>query len=275
MLLASSKAQVPFEAVRSAVAGSAAYAPGGRFGPRKQRDYELLLLDEGEMRVTIDGTPQQVKAGQAILLKPGHVESFDITGRNVTRHNWVAVQIDKQSYAGASGAEEPPGVWPVSAEMTKLVELILTVQSELPSDGPIMRSLGAAVLQLQPAPDEEQAALGGTQNTSPAVERALSWIRSHYAGEIKLNDLAWEAGVTPEHLVRLFNKHEQETPIHYVWKYRSERAVELLEHTGLPAAEIARQCGFKTPHHFSRTLKQFTGRTPSEIRRASWSGEEL
>ncbi|MEK0312808.1 AraC family transcriptional regulator [Cohnella sp. 56] len=273
--MASSKAQVPFEAVRSAVAGSAAYAPGGRFGPRKQRDYELLLLDEGEMRVTIDGTPQQVKAGQAILLRPGHTESFDITGRDVTRHNWVAVQIDKRSCADAAGQEEPPGVWPVSTEMAKLVELIMTMQNELPSDGPIMRSLGAAVLQLQPAGEGEHAGQNGAQDASPAVERALSWIRSHYTGEIKLNDLAWEAGVTPEHLVRLFNKHERETPIHYVWKYRSERAVELLEHTGLPAAEIARQCGFKTPHHFSRTIKQFTGRTPSEIRRASWSGEEL
>ncbi|CAI6014587.1 AraC family transcriptional regulator [Cohnella sp. JJ-181] len=271
--MVSSRSQVPFEAVKSAVAGSATYASGGRFGPRRQRDFELLLLDEGEMRVTIDGAPQKVKAGQAILLKPGHVESFDITGNDVTRHNWVAVQIDRQSLPGGE-AEDPPGVWPVSPEMNKLVELILTVQNELPSDGPIMRSLGAAVLRLQPNAEDTSCEGGCSTPASPVVERALSWIRSHYAREIKLNDLAWEAGVTPEHLVRLFNKHERETPIHYVWRYRTERAVELLEHTGLPAAEIARQCGFKTPHHFSRTLKQFTGRTPSEIRRASWSGEE-
>ncbi|SFB33121.1 AraC-like ligand binding domain-containing protein [Cohnella sp. OV330] len=272
--MASSRSQVPFEAVKSAVAGSATYASGGRFGPRRQRDFELLLLDAGEMRVTIDGAPQQVKAGQAILLKPGHVESFDITGNDVTRHNWVAVQIDKRSLPGED-AGEPPDVWPVSPEMNKLVELILTVQNELPSDGAIMRSLGAAVLRLQPDADGMAAEGTDASPASPAVERALAWIRSHYGKEIKLSDLAWEAGVTPEHLVRLFNKYEQETPIHYVWRYRSERAVELLEHTGLPAAEIARQCGFKTPHHFSRTLKQITGRTPSEIRRASWNGEEL
>lgn len=270
MSVASSKEQVPFEAVKSAIAGSATYASGGKFGPRRQRDYELLLLDTGEMRVTIDGAARQMKAGQAILLTPGHVESFDITGSEPTRHNWVAVQIDSRSVPAPAGDAEPPRVWPASAEAHKLVELIMAVQNELPSDGPTMRSLGAAVLHL----DEERAPQAAEEAPSPVVERALAWIRTHYSGDIKLGDLAWAARVTPEHLVRLFNKYERETPMHYVWRYRSERAVELLEHTGLPAAEIARQCGFKTPHHFSRTLKQFAGRTPSDIRRTSWSGEE-
>ncbi|GMK38062.1 hypothetical protein PCCS19_11160 [Paenibacillus sp. CCS19] len=84
-------------------------------------------------------------------------------------------------------------------------------------------------------------------------------------------DIAAKAGVSPEHLLRLFKKHEGPTPIQYVWKYRIDRAIELLIHTGLNVTEVSERCGFKTTHHFARMIKQETGRTASEIRRLSWA----
>ena len=46
--------------------------------------------------------------------------------------------------------------------------------------------------------------------------------------------------------------------------------VDLLANTGLPIAAIAGRCGFTTPHHFSRRVRQATGMPPGALRRARW-----
>jgi AraC family transcriptional regulator of arabinose operon len=96
------------------------------------------------------------------------------------------------------------------------------------------------------------------------------WIHRHYPEEVSLNRLALVASVTPEHLIRLFNKHLGVTPIQYLWQHRIDRGLHLLRNTGLSVGEIAEQCGFKTSYHFTRSIKQATGRAPTEIRKLSW-----
>ncbi len=48
---------------------------------------------------------------------------------------------------------------------------------------------------------------------------------------------------------------------------RLEAAKLLLADTTLPAFEIGKQCGYKSPVHFSRQFKQFTGYSPTEYRK--------
>ncbi|WP_323132019.1 helix-turn-helix domain-containing protein [Paenibacillus silvisoli] len=48
------------------------------------------------------------------------------------------------------------------------------------------------------------------------------------------------------------------------------QAMEMLSETDYPVAEISQRCGFKSSVHFSRCLKQRTGKSPSEIRREAW-----
>lgn len=73
-----------------------------------------------------------------------------------------------------------------------------------------------------------------------------------------------------EHLVRLFRKHLDTTPIHYVWQVRVRQGSLYLRHTGLPVEEIAYQCGFKTAAHFSRGIKARYGQPPSQLRARYW-----
>jgi AraC-like DNA-binding protein len=90
---------------------------------------------------------------------------------------------------------------------------------------------------------------------------------------LTLDDVAAAAHVTPAHLIRSFRAEHGTTPKAYLWERRVALGVDLLANTGLPIAAIAGRCGFTTPHHFSRRVRQATGMPPAALRRARWAEE--
>lgn len=255
--------------VARAYAGSVVYPPGGRFGPRVQQDIQLVMLYTGEMQVTIDGRALYAAPGHVVLLKPGHEETFFFSKTEETWHRWIAVTPVSLDDAAIEALFALPEILPLSEEMNRLTDLMLNIRQHVPDPSdPVIRSLGLAALHLYPY---ESVRHSRRLEKHPAVYAAIEWIRDHFAEEITLPSLAVQAGVSPEHLLRLFKQHEGATPIHYLWRYRINRAVELLAHTGITITEVAERCGFKTSHHFARMVKQTTGRTAKEIRQLSWS----
>lgn len=254
--------------IASTYAGSIVYPPGGTFGPRIQQDIQLVMLYTGEMSIAIDGARRIVAPGHAIILYPGREESFTFSKSEESWHRWISVHIP---------AWEHDTVWriadtdciPISEEMNRLLDLMLLVQPQTATTDPIMRTLGLSALQLFPLDLLRERRLS---EKPPAVYAALTWIHDHYAEEITLHEIAREASVSPEHLVRLFKRFERTTPARYLWQHRIKQAIGLLTNTGLSVNEISLRCGFKTSHHFARMIKQSTGLTASELRQRSWGG---
>ena len=100
--------------------------------------------------------------------------------------------------------------------------------------------------------------------------RARDYLEEHSAEEDCLAGAARAAGITPQHLIRLFREHYQITPGRYLWQMRVDRGAGLLAATGLTVAEIADRCGFKNPFHFSRLLRKMQGHSPREVRKRAW-----
>ncbi|MDQ6421585.1 AraC family transcriptional regulator [Paenibacillus sp. LHD-117] len=262
------KLNIPFDTLKSAVAGSIVYPPGGRFGPRIQQDIQLVMLYTGEMNVTIDGRHVRVLPGQLILLKPGHEETFIFSKTEQSWHRWIAIHMNELPEHTRDALYQLPECLPLTEEMTRLTDLMLDVQRQVPSDDPSALSLGLSAIHLYPI-ESKRVLL--QKEKHPAVYATLMWIHDHYADEISLERLAQQANLSPEHLLRLFKSNIQSTPIHYLWEYRVNKAIELLTSTGLTISEIAHRCGFKTSHHFARLIKKFTGKTATTIRQSSWN----
>lgn len=227
------------------------------------------MLYTGEMCVEIDGRMLRIGPGHVVLLKPGCEESFTFSRTEETWHRWIAVHLNDLSEQTKLGLAQLPEYLPITEEMNRLLDLMLNVQRYAQPEDSAVVSLGLAALYLYPT---ESRRVLLQKEKHPAIYLVLSQIHEHYMDELTLAELADRAGLSPEHLVRLFKQYEQTTPIAYLWNYRIGRAVELLTSTGLNITEIAHRCGFKTSHHFARMVKQVTGRTASEIRRLSWSG---
>ena len=113
---------------------------------------------------------------------------------------------------------------------------------------------------------ESQNQENGNLLCHPAVLEVKLMIQKRFSEDISIHDLANEVGISTDHLIRLFLKHEGVTPSDYLWRRRIMTGMDLLRHTGLTISEIAYQSGFKTSQHFARTIKKHTNLTPTEVR---------
>ena len=98
------------------------------------------------------------------------------------------------------------------------------------------------------------------------LRRVRELLQDSYLEAPGLNALAGVAGVHPVHLSREFHKHFQMTIGEYIRKRRIEHASDLLSHTDLSLAEIARTCGFSDQSHFCALFKKHSGMTPAKFR---------
>jgi len=101
----------------------------------------------------------------------------------------------------------------------------------------------------------------------PRVITALEFISDHLAESVSLDELASASGVSVAQLCRLFKKQIGISPSRYLEGERLSRAAELLQHTSLRVAEVARAVGYDNPFYFSTRFRRRFRRAPSADRR--------
>jgi len=99
------------------------------------------------------------------------------------------------------------------------------------------------------------------------VRRAKELLVARLDGEIMLEELARECGLSRSHFARAFKKTTGKPPHRWLVEQRLERAREMLLKSGLSLGEIADTCGFADQSHFTRAFSASLGVTPSEWRR--------
>ncbi|MBD2743778.1 AraC family transcriptional regulator [Coleofasciculus sp. FACHB-1120] len=94
------------------------------------------------------------------------------------------------------------------------------------------------------------------------------YINDHLQQDLKLDELAAIAQISPYHFLRLFKQSLGATPHQYILQCRIEKAKLLLQQSQLSIAEIANQVGFCDQSHFTRCFKQSLGVTPKQFQQA-------
>jgi AraC-like DNA-binding protein len=248
--------------------GTVAYPPGGTLGPRRQRDVQLVLVHAGSARVVVDGREHRIAVGEVGLLLPGHRERFAFDADVATRHSWVQIHVADLAPDLRARLEQLPAVLPLTPALDAIArEAVATAASALPNAPALLAHLAAAALWRYIAEAERR----GPERARP-VDNARRFIHANvHDPALTLDDVAAAAHVTPAHLIRSFRAEHGTTPKAYLWECRVALGVDLLANTGLPIAAIAGRCGFTTPHHFSRRVRQATGMPPGALRRARWA----
>lgn len=106
------------------------------------------------------------------------------------------------------------------------------------------------------------------QSEEPEViQKSLEYIQRHYKEKIMLKDVADEVHLSVKYFCELFHETTGETFLNYLTSVRIQEAERLLKTTDLKNYEIGQKVGFGDYHHFCKTFKKLTGKTPSELRR--------
>ncbi len=102
------------------------------------------------------------------------------------------------------------------------------------------------------------------------VERfapVFTWVEGHIDEPIAVADLAAQMHLSLQHFHAEFKAHSGTTPMAWVQGFRLERAAQLMLGGDDSIQNIAADCGFPNPYHFSRAFKLWSGLPPRTWRR--------
>jgi AraC-like DNA-binding protein len=99
------------------------------------------------------------------------------------------------------------------------------------------------------------------------VEAAIAYLEHNYAGDVRVDDVARSAFISPSRLAHVFKDTTGMSLMDYLTQIRIDRAQQLLQQTGQTIAEISFELGIQSPAYFARLFKRMVGQSPTEYRK--------
>ena len=97
------------------------------------------------------------------------------------------------------------------------------------------------------------------------AERAKKYIEEN--DPLRVPELAKYCNMSESGLYGFFREYLLTTPIEMKNRLRVNKAIEMLRFTSASVEEISTELGFSSTAYFRRIVKEFTGKTPTRIRR--------
>lgn len=192
---------------------------------------------------------------------------FEVLHFNVPRATLNAFTEDAR-LPSVNGLHSPEGLRdPVLHHLAQMILPFIREKSELPAlfvDHYLRMLCGRLVTSYGAGSSTGSSHRGGLAPWQ--MRRAIGLVESNLSGDLRLNRLASECGLSASYFCRCF-RITFGTSLHkFVISKRIEKARQLLLHSNLPLAEIALEAGFSDQAAFSRTFGAIVGTTPSRWR---------
>lgn len=140
--------------------------------------------------------------------------------------------------------------------------------TEAPAESLRVESLMRAFVGTMLRRHGERAQSGATPSPNAGaatLERMREYLRTHYANDITVSELAAAAGLSRAHLTRAFSAAYHMPPHVYLNAVRIAQAQTRIR-LGMPLTMVALECGFADQSHLTRRFKGSVGVTPSAWR---------
>ena len=110
------------------------------------------------------------------------------------------------------------------------------------------------------------------KDENPASEQArlqmmMQYIHENYDRKLCLENIADQAMISKSTALNLFRSYLDDTPVHYLLRYRLQEAAKLLITTEKKITVIAQSSGFENVEYFCKSFKKHYQMTPTEYRR--------
>jgi AraC-like DNA-binding protein len=100
-------------------------------------------------------------------------------------------------------------------------------------------------------------------NLKNNIENVIEYIHVHFNEKLTISSLAEKANLSESHFMRVFKESTGKTPKEYLLLLRLDKAKKMIQDTDKRSSEIALDCGFNNPSHFSNTFQKYFNLSPS------------
>ncbi len=209
----------------------------------------------------------EIRPGDLFLIPPETTRRY-ITAHPI-QHSYLAFQFDGED--ALDEQVELPATIPSGVARDAIVHDLATVVDLRTSDRFESDLLAHLVLwrmvRLARLADRVK------HDGSDLVQAALDEIREHIASySLHPESLACQAGISRRRLDQLFVKVTGDTVAACIRNRRLQLAVDLLQHSDLPAYIIGEQVGIYDRHAFNKFIRHNCGKSPSALRRQTSYG---
>lgn len=241
--------------------------PETRLSVHAHENATVTVLLGGRSEERAPGTPRlfQLARGCVLFRPPGaaHVDRFGPDG-------CANLEIEVVP-EGLDALRRHTDVFESHAYQTspELMRTVRRIRTELASPAP-GRALALEGLALELLAAASRAGSPGADGGGSAPPRWLVRVREllheRLADDVRLGDLAREAGVSPTHLARAFRRAYGARPAEYLRRARVDAAAWAIERGEESLAEIAAATGFADQSHMGRAFREAHGVSPARWR---------
>ncbi len=225
------------------------------------RCYEIILLLEGRMKITLEKQEYVIEAGDMILIKPNYIHGLKTDG--TSRH--ILCIFSPELIAAIS---EPLERYHLTSPIIRNVPaLYRTLFENMREDA----SIGGIKGFLYTVSNRFYAQLDMTAEDPNGkgkhlLREVFRYVEKNMRGSCSMQELSGELGYSPSYLSRFFYTRVGMPYSDYVRNIKISHACYLLRNTRDSVSEIALQCGYVSSTSFNRNFKQMTGQSPTEYR---------
>ncbi|MFE9644621.1 helix-turn-helix domain-containing protein [Streptomyces sp. NPDC006365] len=214
-----------------------------------------LHLYQYDAELIVDGTPHAVRPGRVSLVPPGTTVRFRYQGRS--EHLYAHLRV-----APAGPPRTIPVMQDAGPELPTLTGLLLQAIASVPGAPERTRAeIWTALWRIAHlTPD------AGRPGPHPAVTAAIAYIEANLAAPLTVPAVARAAGVSHNHLTRLFRTTTGGTVVAYVRRRRLDRAHHLLRASTLSIPAVAASVGIPDLQAFNKACRRELGASPRALR---------
>ncbi|GGS77241.1 AraC family transcriptional regulator [Streptomyces tanashiensis] len=239
--------------------GIGVHGPAGQVEVFSLPDLWQFHLYGYDADLTVDGTAHAIRPGRVSLVPPGTEVRYRYRGRS--EHVYAHLRL------GTAGAPcSIPVIQPAGHALDLLTAQLHQALAAWPNTPAwATAEVWAALWRIaRLTPPREQS----TRAVHPAVAAATALIEARLTEPVTVPEIAKAAGVSHNHLTRLFRAATGETVVGYIRTRRMERARHFLQATTLSIPAVAASVGIPDLQAFNKACRRELGASPRGIRTA-------
>lgn len=238
---------------------------------------------EGHLVFNLDGPPSRIEVnnqtcmpsqGRAVAINPWEPHAFEPGDRDEGAL-FLTLYVDQAWFREASADPHQPLSFGRSEfDVTRVMSRSVGRITDMLHEGATSDRLDGAIFELT-RECFEWSRRGLPDQSAPhrftdfRLRRSIKLMRENLGGEMELDRIAREAGLSRPHFFRLFRRQTGLTPNLFLNTLRMEKAIDGLTRTETAVADIAFDLGFSSQSSFTRFFASNAGLAPSDYRRVS------
>ncbi len=233
------------------------YGENFSYPPHMHQCFEMAVILDGSMTISVDNKVYNLVAGEAVLIFPNQLHSLS---SDKSRHMlFIFSPKIVQSFTVKYSGMHP------SSSKIKLDDYLITALDSLDPEDSIIAVKG--LLYSAAASFEKQVSFSNSYNDKDnLLLKIFGFVDANYRTECSLLDAAHAIGYDHAYISRYFKKATGMSYNSYVNICRLNYASYLLKNSESSILECAVESGYKSLRSFNRNFKEYFGITPQEYR---------